>query len=375
MRRQLLDGLFRLTLGNSIVDSVLAYEGHIGFRRYRKLHSRIRLLNREFNDRKGCLEDLCTVYLKHQCRASLPLVLISQIQRSGGSLLSQLFDGHSELHAHPYELKTGYPKKYQWPRIDLDDTPGHWFEVLFEDNVIKNFREGYRKGAKYDTTFPFVFLPALQRRLFMQVIGRGRGLTQRDIFDAYMNAYFSAWINNQNYSGGKKYITAFTPRLTMRKGNTEAFFDTYPDGRLISIIRDPRNWFPSACRHEIKKNKYRDITAALLQWTRSARCMLHDKARFGDRVCILRFEDLIEKTEAVMRHLTGFLGIEFEDILLVPTFNKSPIKANTSFSLEQPGIMTSTLSRYTTLGPDELAVIDRVTQQPYQDVLDQALTL
>ena len=371
--RQLIDGLAKLTLGNSTVDSVVADEGRVGFRRYRKLRSRTRMLNREFNANGTCLEHLYDVYLEHHSPVNLPVALISQIQRSGGSLLSQLFDGHPELHAHPYELKTGYPKKYLWPKIDLNDRPERWFEVLFEDNVIKDFREGYKKGPKYDTTFPFIFFPSLQRKLFMQSIGTGKAATLRDIFDAYMTSYFSAWINNQNRSGEKKFITAFTPRLTMMKDNMEAFFSVYPDGKLISIVRDPRNWFPSACRHKIKKQKYQDITAALMQWKKSARTMLRDKERYGDRVCIIRFEDLINTTESVMRYLADILGIEFDRVLLVPTFNKSPIKANTSFKLEKPGNMTSTLSRYTTLGKEELDIIDTITKEPYQAVLDNAV--
>ena len=373
--RQLIDGFSRLTLGGSTVDSVIADEGRVGFRRYRKLKSRTRMLNREFNANGTCLDNLYDVYLEHHSPVTLPVALISQIQRSGGSLLSQLFDGHPELHAHPYELKTGYPKKYLWPKIDLNDRPKHWFEVLFEDNVIKDFREGYKKGPKYDTTFPFIFLPSLQRKLFMQSIGSGKSATLRDIFDAYMTSYFSAWINNQNRSGEKKFITAFTPRLTMMEDNMESFFSVYPDGRLISIVRDPRNWFPSACRHKIKKKKYQDITSALMQWKKSTRAMLRDKERYGDRVCIIRFEDLINTTESVMRYLADFLGIEFDKILLIPTFNKSPIKANTSFRLEQPGIMTSTLSRYTTLGKEQLDIIDTVTREPYQAVLDKAVVL
>jgi hypothetical protein len=39
-----------------------------------------------------------------------PLVLITQIQRSGGTLFAQLLDGHSKLHVHPSELHIGKPK-------------------------------------------------------------------------------------------------------------------------------------------------------------------------------------------------------------------------------------------------------------------------
>jgi len=85
------------------------------------------------------------------------LALISQIQRSGGSLLSQLFDGHPEIYAHPDELKIGFPEKYIWPKIDLNDTPENWFSILFEDSVLKHFRKGYNKGHKSEKHFRLFF--------------------------------------------------------------------------------------------------------------------------------------------------------------------------------------------------------------------------
>ena len=86
-------------------------------------------------------------YLEHVQPVTVPLALISQIQRSGGSMLSQLFDGHPEVHAHPHELKIGYPNKFNWPEIDLDDNPEHWFEILFEDSVVEHLKHGYKKMA------------------------------------------------------------------------------------------------------------------------------------------------------------------------------------------------------------------------------------
>jgi len=134
-----------------------------------------------------------------------------------------------------------------------------------------------------------------------------------------MTSYFGAWLNNQNTSGNKKFITAFTARLAMDNDNMEAFFEIYPDGRLISIIRDPKNWYPSAAKH--KPLVYEDINKSLDLWQTSARAMLRNKERYSDRVCILTFEDLVGKTESVMRYLAEFLEIKFNDILMIPTFN------------------------------------------------------
>jgi hypothetical protein len=362
-----------LMLGKSVARAIVAERGRVSLNKYRRYRKRLRALNREFARRSALLDDI-----SRACRRSLvevrePIALVSQIQRSGGSLLSQLFDGHPELHAHPHELKIGFPKKHIWPVLDMHDSPQHWFELLFEDDIITHFRQGYEKGQRDGKTFAFILPPALQRRLFVERLeGRGScGL--REIFDAYMTSYFGAWINNANAAGEKKFVTAFTPRLADRHESIRAFFEIYPDGRLISIVRDPRNWYPSAHGHETAKNKYQDIRNALLQWKESARSMLRNKAEFGQRVCLLRFEDLIAETEAVMRHLCGFLQIDFDPLLLIPTFNKNPIRANTSFRHEDARIMTGTLQRYQSLDGEARELIAAMTAGDYRAVCAQTV--
>jgi hypothetical protein len=363
----------QIALGKSMTSCILAAEGEISFSKYRKYRSRLRMLNKEFKNSDSYMQNLYEICLRYLSPANSPIVLISQIQRSGGSLLSQLFDGHPELHAHPHELKIGYPKKYIWPRIDMSEKPERWFEVLFEDSVIIDFKEGYKKGQRQVQTYPFIFLPSLQRRIFLHFISSLEAVTLRDVFDGYMTSYFSAWLNNQNSSGEKKFISAFTPRLSMLKENMELFFQIYPDGRLISVIRDPKNWFPSAHRHQTKRKKYDEIKSALRQWVESAQAMLRNKERYDNLVCIIRFEDLITKMKLVMNYLSEFLNIKFDNILLIPTFNKNPIAGNTSFNVGEPGIIKSTLSRYKTLSADDINVIDEMTLDVYQKVVDKAV--
>jgi hypothetical protein len=186
-----------------------------------------------------------------------------------------------------------------------------------------------------------------------------------------MTSYFGAWLNNQNSSGHKKFITGFTARLSMSKDNMESFFEIYPDGRLISLIRDPKNWYPSAIRH--KPRICRDIEEGIDLWSKSAQAMIWNKQRYGDQVCIITFEDLITKTESVMRHLAELLEIKFENILLEPTFNKYPIRANTSFEAEKNGIIESTLNRYKTLARGELEFIESRSNDLYGQVLSLAI--
>ena len=317
------------------------------------------------------LESLYKACVEHTRPVTSPLALISQVQRSGGTLLSQLFDGHPELHAHPHELKIGYPTKYTWPKLDLSDNPNRWLETLFEYSVLSHFKKGYKKEKKRDDAFLFLFLPSVQREIFLDYVGSIQALRIRDVFDAYMTSYFGAWLNNQNSTGNKKFVTAFTARLAMRTGNMDAFFETYPDGRLISLLRDPKNWYPSAIRH--KPRVCKDIQDGVDLWKNSAQAMARNRERYGDRVCILTFEDLITKTKSVMEYLAAFLEIRFEDILLEPTFNKYPIRANTSFEAEKNGIIESTLNRYKTLSKDELEFIENMTNDLYGQIQSLAI--
>ena len=371
--QQLLNRMTKSTLGNGATESIIDKNGKITLKKYHKYRKRQKNLNKEFRKSYLHLESLQQSCVEHMRPVTSPLVLISQIQRSGGSLLSQLFDGHPELHAHPHELKIGYPRKYTWPKLDLNDHPKQWFETLFEPSVLDHFKTGYKKQKNLDETFLFLSLPFLQRELFLNYFDSVEAKALRDIFDAYMTSYFGAWLNNQNSFGQKKYITAFTARLSMEKENMEAFFEIYPNGRLISVIRDPKNWYPSAVKH--KPLVYDDINKSLDLWQKSARAMLWNKERFGDRVCILTFEDLVGNTESVMRYLAEFLAIKFDDDLLMPTFNKYPIKANTSFNAQQHGIINSTLTRHKSLAPEELEIIDRMTKELHREVLSQAVRL
>ena len=97
-----------------------------------------------------------------------PLVLISQVQRSGGTLLSQLFDGHPE-YTRTRRSSTSAPASRSGRRSSLGEPPEAWFDALFERVTLEFIENGYSKtteGARRAGTFdvfPFRFDPELQR--------------------------------------------------------------------------------------------------------------------------------------------------------------------------------------------------------------------
>ena len=267
-----------------------------------------------------------------------PLVLVSQIQRSGGTLLSRLFDGHPECHAHPQELKIGHPKKRRWPQLDVT-RPDTWFDVLHEKHVVKYRKRGYWGSQPRSDAdrFPFLFSLRLQATIFEACTSSQEIRTVRDVLDCYFTSYFNAWLDNHNlYTGPKKVVTGFVPRLAMDDVNVDRFFDVYPDGTLVSTVRDPRGWYASARRH---RDRYSDTESALRLWRRSTTATLEVRDRRPDRVILVLYEDLVRDTKTVMRRIADQVGITMSPCLLVPTFNGRPIQANSGDHVEGRGVL------------------------------------
>ena len=292
-------------------------------------------------------EQLCRVRVEHAVEVREPLVLVSQIQRSGGTLLSQLFDGHPECHAHPHELTIGYPKSQNWPQLDLA-APGDWYGILYEKYAQKHLRLGYQKPAERSDdadpdVFPFVFLPTLQKRIFDACVAARPIERQRDVLDCYFTSYFNAWLDGQNlYSGPKKVITAFAPRLNMVPASVDGFFSDYPDGTLISIVRDPRAWYASVRTQP----PFSEGESTLRRWCKSTESTLEASERYGDRVIVLTYEELVLDTEATMRRVAEQIGIAMLPTLLMPTFNGRPIRANSFAAVERYGVLPERTSAY-----------------------------
>jgi hypothetical protein len=287
-----------------------------------------------------------------------PLVLISQIQRSGGTFLSQLFDDHPQCHAHPHELHIGRPQKNQWPALDMSATPDEWFDALQEEAAVFAFRGGFSKpgsGTAADVpTYPFLLAPGLQRTIFEERLSVTRPESQRAVLDAYFTSYFNGWLDNQNlYSEPKRVVTAFVPGLSATEGQLERFFADYPDGWFVSIVREPRSWYASASRH--KSTRWSTLEEGCEEWSRSTRAAIDAAARRPDRTIIVSFEDLLTNADAMFGAVTERIGIEAA--AATPTFNGRPATANSSFPVSEAGVRTESAQRHEALSESDAEAI------------------
>lgn len=87
-------------------------------------------------------------------------------------------------------------------------------------------------------------------------------------------------------------------------------------------------------------------------------------ACYPDNVMVVKFEDMIDNTETIMRSLLDFCGLEFNTCNLIPTSNGIPWIGNSSFAKESDsGINASAMRRgHADLPENEVNIINKVLQ-------------
>lgn len=266
-------------------------------------------------DRPYSLEQ--TVQIDH------PLILISQIQRSGGSLLTQLFDHHHQVYTLPTEL---YCTKNEWLRDDEINTY-HKFKLRHNNHLQRYIFQGFDKGrSKLKDRIHFDFNFGLQE----EVIHDFEAHSVRESLNRFFTSFFNSWTNFRNMGGNKKFVLAFAPRTIQDIWKLKAknsFYSAYPNGYILSIVREPKNWYSSAEKHS---SFYSDPSKAFSIYNSCLEATLNVKNESPDRTIMVRFSDLVSDTERVMQMICNTTGIDFKSNLLQPTFNSFQTKSNSS---------------------------------------------
>jgi hypothetical protein len=275
----------------------------------------------------------------------LELVLITQIARSGGTLLAQLLDAHPECLTHPFELEIGRRRR-QWPELSAEELvePEAAFDVLYERSIDRFIMEGlspHLPGSRNETRHPFRFSRSTCRRVFVGAWRSQRPTSQREVLDLYFSAFWAAWSEAPDRHTAR-WLAAFRPGAVADPAFTTGFFGDYPSGRLVSIIREPVSWFASAQRH---KSNYAEASRAGALWVESVVATLQLKRERPEQVYVDSFERLVGDTAAFTRDLADWLGITWNASMLEPTMAGRPMRADSSFADGTFGIRTASIDR------------------------------
>jgi hypothetical protein len=160
------------------------------------------------------------------------------------------------------------------------------------------------------------------------------------------DSVFEAYCRHRLADGTARIWGEKTPRHIFR---IDEILALYPQAKVICMVRDARgvvasyrDWnyqgglpteddpdYQGAMKaDDARKHASYHILIASLMWRAAANAAFKALARHGaDRVRIVRYEDATDAPEEVIRDLSGWLGVGFEESLLnVPLHNSSTIK-------------------------------------------------
>jgi hypothetical protein len=107
-------------------------------------------------------------------------------------------------------------------------------------------------------------------------------------------------------------------RWGAQSGMVEAYADvlfaSYPNARMIHMIRDPRDRF-AAARHRANAGRG-GVGPAAARWLHSVQLADRNARRYPNQYMTIRYEDLVENPEQTIRAVCEFLGEEFHPRML-----------------------------------------------------------
>lgn len=230
-------------------------------------------------------------------------------------MLLRMLDNHPQLQVVPHEWSSPFT-------TDLEPDP---WSALQDPKAVDRYQVGIKQAngrlSGDRNRVPLDLDPAKHRSLFRP------GGSPRETYDAFLSSYFEAWKGDEQ-TAAPRWRCVFAPRLILSHAGMEAFTSMYPDGRLISVVREPAGWWASARRWSPEWEK---LDTAAEYWVKGVRAMRYWHNQLGDRSLVLPFSELVGRPKRTAWKVADWLNIDRAASLLQQTVGGSPVGPNSSF--------------------------------------------
>ena len=217
------------------------------------------------------------------------LVLISAGFEHGGNVTHRHLDGHPELLVYPFESQLGNRNfndflasiervQYRYPEFPEGLRPDELYEQIIDEEMKTFLRK--RNGSKFKDA--------------------NLDLDEADRKEAF-----------------KKHLG--TPAIGI---DADRIVRDFPNVRIVHIIRNPF----SAYRDTKRRPFPQPLSKYLITWNIYHSTVEMYAKMFPENVRIFRYEDLVGDKQSFMKGLSDFIGVEFSESMLYPSWNGEEIK-------------------------------------------------
>jgi hypothetical protein len=246
--------------------------------------------------------------------------MISAMYENGGNTTHRILDGHPELLVYPFESQLGtrmvndrwaamYPTKYRWPVFALGADAGSHFDAIIDEET--RVRSRTPQVSKF-RDHPFDMADEERRERFVALMG-GIPFTRANLVAAFFEATFGAW-RDVSLTGRERAWVGYSPVFGI---DAEVFLSEMRHGHLLHVVRNP--WSAYA------ETKHRPVPLRLAHyveaWVALQAVVLAAREAVGDRITIVRFEDICDDPRAALTPFCERMRIDPAALDPLPSWN------------------------------------------------------
>lgn len=255
-------------------------------------------------------------------------VMISAGFEHGGNVTHRHLDGHPNLLVYPFESQLGNRNfsdflssvervQYRYPEFPEGMTAEELYEQIVDEEMKTFLRK--RNGSKFKDAD--LQLDEKKRIAdFKAFLGEGP-YPRRKVIEAFFRATFSSWENYYVKPSDDMVYVGYSPAIGI---DSDRMVRDFPDMKIIHIVRNPFSAYRDTKRRPfpLPLNRY------MITWN-----IYHSTAEMYSKVYpknvkIFRYEDLVADKEKFMKEVSTFIGVEFNESMLYPSWNGQQIETN-----------------------------------------------
>lgn len=257
----------------------------------------------------------------------MKLIEISAWNDSGGGFLHRLFDGHPQLDVWPFELLLGshtrapdrlspdwFRGRFRWPRLEnlAEASAGALFDQISDAELKPVLQDP--DGARHRAYPVDVSLPQW-RALVEQGWALAPARRQVDFLQLYIESFFA--LEAPQRSPGLA-VLGHCPTIVL---DATEIWEDFPTAQLIHVVRSPLAGFADMSRRhpDLVPEDYAQ------KWMLINALGATLSAKYPERVKLVTIDQLVDDRRATLSQLCLWAGIDFDEIVLMPTWRGRPL--------------------------------------------------
>lgn len=253
-------------------------------------------------------------------------VMISAGFEHGGNVTHRHLDGHPNMLVYPFESQLGNRNfndflasvervQYRYPEFPEGLTAEELYEQIIDEEMKTFLRK--RNGSKFKDAD--LILDENDRiESFKKYLGN-EPFTRKKVIEAFFRSTFAAWKNYYVEPAENMTYVGYSPAIGI---DAERMVKDFPDIRIMHIVRNPF----SAYRDTKRRPFPQPLSKYLITWNIYHSTVEMYSKMYPNNVKIFKYEDLVANKERFMKEVANFIGVEFDESMLYPSWNGKEIK-------------------------------------------------